>query len=194
MSSDSSIAMILLAAGGSARMGTAKQLLIYRNQTFLRHAAEQAIATGCSPVIVVLGSQAPRMKAELLDLKVQTIENPIWQRGIGTSIRAGLSQLPADTQAVILGLCDQPLLGADGLRLLLDAYRDTGRPIIAARYADTVGVPAFFTRRFFPALAALPDDAGAKQLLQTHAADVLPVPLDPAATDIDSPEDFHRLP
>ncbi len=201
----SPIALILLAAGGSARMGQPKQLLMYKGQTLLRRAAQQAAAAGCNPVIVVLGSSAPAMRTELKDLPVQIIENPNWQNGMGTSIRAGIQAIipspgtPGEGQgegalsAVIITLCDQPLVDSAALTQLINLHHTTNRPLIAAQYANTLGVPALFSQKFFPALASLPDNAGAKQILLKHAAEVLPVPMELAATDIDTPLDYQQL-
>jgi len=188
------IALILLAAGGSTRMGRPKQLLLYKGQTLLRRAAEQAISAGCDPVIVVVGADAPRMRTELADLAVRIVENPNWQRGMGTSIRAGLGAIPPlGAQAVVITLCDQPLIDSAALKRLMDLHRSTGRAPIAAQYAGTLGVPALFGPEYLPGLAGLPDDCGAKQLLLTHASQVLAVPMEPAATDIDTPMDYQGL-
>jgi molybdenum cofactor cytidylyltransferase len=185
------IGLILLAAGGSTRMGQPKQLLLYKKQTLLRRAAEQALAAGCDPVIVVLGSNAPRLRTELTSLPIHIMENPDWQQGMGTSIRTGLSAMPP--QPVIITLCDQPLIDAAALKKLIDAYNSTNRPLIAAQYAGTLGVPALFSEKFFPALLSLPDNSGAKQLLQQHSDQVLPIPMEFAATDIDTPQDYEQL-
>ena len=206
MSIPTPIALILLAAGSSTRMGEPKQLLLYKGQTLLRRAAEQALKANCDPVIVVLGSSAEQMKPQLTNLPVQTIKNPSWSRGIGTSIRVGLNALlpspstlgegqgeGASPQAVIITLCDQPLIDSTTLTQLITLHRTTNRPLIAAQYAGALGVPALFAHKYFPALSTLPDDSGAKQLLMKHAADVLPLPMELAATDIDTPMDYQRL-
>jgi molybdenum cofactor cytidylyltransferase len=187
-------------------MGQPKQLLLYKNQSLLRRAAEQAVKANCHPVIVVLGSNAEQMKTELTNLPIQIIENPHWPRGIGTSIRTGISALipspgtPGEGQgegafpsAVIITLCDQPLIDSTALTQLINLHRTTSRPLIAAQYAGTLGVPALFAQKFFPALATLPDDSGAKQLLMKHSAEVLPLPMELAAIDIDTPTDYQRL-
>jgi molybdenum cofactor cytidylyltransferase len=205
----SPIALILLAAGSSTRMGQPKQLLLYKGQTLLRRAAQQALTAGCNPVIVVIGSSAPAMRTELKDLPVQIIENPNWQNGMGTSIRAGLTALSplipspstrgegkgegSPPSAVIITLCDQPLIDSAALTQLINLHHTTNRPLIAAQYANTLGVPALFAPQFLPALASLPDEAGAKQILLKHAADVLPLPMELAATDIDMPLDYQQL-
>jgi molybdenum cofactor cytidylyltransferase len=175
-------------------MGRPKQLLLYKNQSLLRRAAEQAVAAGCNPIIVVLGSSADQMKPELTNLPIKIIENPHWPRGIGTSIRAGVSALPPQLlTAVIITLCDQPLIDSTALTQLINLHRTTNRPLIAAQYAGALGVPALFAHKYFPALSTLPDQSGAKQLLMKHAAEVLPFPLESAATDIDTPMDYQRL-
>src|SRR5579862_9316092 len=107
------IGAIILAAGGSMRMGRPKQLLQFRGQSFLRRAATVAIDAKCNPVVVVVGNDAAAMLAELTSLPVHPIENPDWQRGIGTSIRAGvrkLLDLQPDMIATFIHLCDQPLV------------------------------------------------------------------------------------
>src|SRR3984957_901398 len=113
------IAAILLAAGGSVRMGRRKQLLTYQGRTLLRRAAEAAVEAGCSPIVVVLGCEAERMAPELSDLPVIASVNIDWERGIGSSIKHGAARLltlsPRVDAALIL-LSDQPLVNAQTLR------------------------------------------------------------------------------
>ena len=188
------IGVILLAAGGSTRLGSPKQLLIYQGRTLLRHAAETALATGCRPVVAVLGAGAERLRAELAGLDVRLVDNPGWTRGMGTSVRLGMAALDADTTGVLLMLCDQPLVTAENLSTLVTAFRQNPETkIVAAAYHDTVGVPVLFSRAYFDELHALPDDAGAKPILQRHRGAVFPVPLPEAAVDIDTREQYERL-
>ena len=190
----SPVGVILLAAGGSTRLGSPKQLLTYRGKTLLRHAAETALATGCRPVVAVLGSGAGRLRAELAGLDVRRVENPDWSRGLGTSVRLGVAALDADTTGALLMLCDQPLVTPEKLALFVAAFRQNAeRGIVAAAYHDTVGVPALFAAAYFDELRALPDDAGAKPILRRHRDAVLPVALPEAAVDIDTREQYERL-
>src|SRR5580704_14397123 len=108
------IALVLLAAGGSTRMGSPKQLLPYQGRPLIRHAAETALASGCHPVMVVLGSHAAEIRAALEGLDVVVVENTEWEKGIGTSIRAGISgaEIMACDGAV-LALADQPLITSE---------------------------------------------------------------------------------
>jgi molybdenum cofactor cytidylyltransferase len=195
-------ALILLAAGNSTRMGSPKQLLDFRGQPMLRHAALTALASGCNPVIVVLGAQNEEIRPALHGLNVEVIINPRWEQGMGTSIHAGLialekvlEKLGAQNQhplGVILTLADQPFITPAFLCSLIDQHRQTCRPIVAAQYSGTVGVPAFFASQFFPSLMALNPGEGSKKIIQAHPGDTLLIDCPQAAQDIDTPEDYVR--
>ena len=190
------VACIVLAAGGSTRLGSPKQLLVYEGKTLLRRAAETALATGCRPVVVVLGAGAEAHRTELAGLDACVVVNPTWERGMGSSLRLGMAALEneARADAVLLTLCDQPFVGKDELERLIHAW-DGGRQcsIAAAAYGETLGVPAVFGREYFNELAALPDAAGAKPILQRHATHTAAVPMPEAATDIDTREQYERI-
>jgi molybdenum cofactor cytidylyltransferase len=190
------IALLLLAAGGSARMGRPKQLLTYRGQSLLRRAAETALATPCRPILIVLGAAADEARAELSSLDLHTSENSNWQRGPGSSLKLGvhhLLELDPTLDALLITLCDQPLITPADLARLIDAHRTSARPIVATAYPDSPGVPALFTRPTFPDLLAIDDAAGAKSLLRSAGDRVLIVPIPAALTDVDTPDDFARL-
>ena len=180
-------------------MGSPKQLLEYGGKSLLRRAAESARAAVDGPVVVVLGSGADRLKSELTGLDVRPVDNPSWGNGMGTGVRLGLETLdalvPGGMDAVLLTLCDQPLVSPPVLRQLLDAYRRSGLPgsIAAAGYNGTVGVPAIFGRAHLDELRALPDEAGAKPVLLRHRASVIEVAMPEAATDIDTREQYEHL-
>ena len=188
------IALVLLAAGGSTRMGTPKLLLPYQGQPLIRRAAETAIAAGCDPVVVVLGSRVEETRGALEGLDVVIVENTEWEQGMGTSIRAGISGAEIlGCEGAILALADQPLVSAEVLRRLVEEHEETGRPIIASEYAETVGVPAFFTREFFPKLMALLPSEGCKAVILAHLDQSIRITCPEAETDIDTPEDYTSI-
>lgn len=191
------LAAVLLAAGGSTRLGSPKQLLTYRGRSLLRHAAETLLAVPCNPVAVVLGARAATLRRELIGLDVLPVLNPAWGQGMGGSVRAGMLELEkaAAPDAVLLTLCDQPLVGVEALRRMAAAFAQAQGmdAIVAAGYNDTVGVPVLFGRAYLDALRSLPLDAGARPLLRKHAAKVVAVPLPEAAVDIDTREQYARL-
>src|SRR4028119_223468 len=151
----SSVGLIILAAGASTRMGTPKQLLLYQGRSFVRHIAEVANTSVCQPITVVLGANAERIKPEISQLPVQIIENQQWAEGMSSSIRVGLEALNAMNQnldAVAIALCDQPFVSSQLLDRIVEAYRFTGKPIIACEYSGTLGVPVLFSRALFSEL------------------------------------------
>ena len=184
-----SVAALVLAAGGSTRLGAPKQLLAYGGQSLLRRAAESARAAVDGPVLVILGSGANPLKNELVGLDVHPVENPAWGLGMGTGVRIGMETLAGRTDAVLLTLCDQPLVGPEALGRLLDAFRPDA--LAVAEYNGTVGVPVVFGRAYFDELRALPDDAGAKSILWRHRETLIAVPMPEAATDIDTREQYN---
>ncbi|HEV7732058.1 MAG TPA: nucleotidyltransferase family protein [Candidatus Binatia bacterium] len=194
--SDDRVALVVLAAGGSSRMGQPKQLLPYRGTSLLRHAATEAVASRCRPVTVVLGHAAERLAPEIADLPVRTVVNRVWTTGMASSIRTGIEtvlDVDPGAEAAVLMLCDQPLVSAPLLDALVNTWRSTGRSIVASDYGGGLGVPAIFARCWFDDLRCLRGDVGAKAMLRTHAAHVALVPFPGGAIDVDSPADHARL-
>ena len=161
-----STAIIILAAGSSTRMGKPKQLLTYDNLTFLRHAAEVAVASVCRPILIVLGAYASQLQSEIDDLPVRSVTNERWADGMGYSIQVGVGALKnydrADNiEALLLMLCDQPYVRADVINGLVTAYHVNDKGIIASEYSAP-GVHALFGREYF-AESRMSCAAGAKQ-------------------------------
>lgn len=152
------IAMVLLAAGCSKQA-----------RPLVRSAAETAFAAGCDPVIVVLGTEVEETRAALEGMDVVVVENTEWEKGIGTSIRAGISGAEIlGCDGAILAVADPPLASPEILKHLVEEHEETGRPIIASEYPDSVGVPAFFAREFFPHLKALLPTEESKAVILAH--------------------------
>ncbi|HEV8184729.1 MAG TPA: nucleotidyltransferase family protein [Chthoniobacterales bacterium] len=190
------VGAVILAAGGASRFGQPKQLLRFEGETLVRRAARAAEEGGCKPIVVVAGSCAPEIAAELRDAAVMIVENREWERGLGTSIRHGLQALLENDPAVdsvVLLACDQPFVHGATVQSLLEMSEATGKPIVACSYAGTFGIPALFSRVCFELLLALPDDSGAKSLIETRRADVACVEFAEGAVDLDTPGDLERL-
>ena len=190
------IGALILAAGGSSRFGEPKQLLQFRGKSLLRRVVEEATVAGCRPVAVVIGAEAAKVRAELVETKELLIENETWQRGIGNSIRAGLRGAVAaypQTEAMILLSCDQPFVDAKVITGLSTRYAEMKKPIVASSYAGTLGIPALFARAYFDELFLLDDDTGAKQIILNHSGDVAEFPFPQGAIDIDTGDDYEKL-
>lgn len=185
---------MVLAAGGSRRLGAPKQLLTWRGTSLVRRAVAAALGAGCHPVYVVVGNRAGEVTAELSGEDAVIVENPAWEQGLSSSIAAGVRAATSGTppDALLLVLVDQPHLSAELLGRLLGAF-DGG--IAACRYAGTLGVPAVFGSEYFPALTRLTGDRGARALLevQSEAEHVRSVAWEEGAIDIDTAEDWEAL-
>lgn len=182
------IGAIVLAAGGSSRLGTPKQLVIFRGETLVRRAAKAALSV-CDRVVVVVGNHVQQMRQEIGDLPVSVVENENWQSGISSSIRAGLERISSQ-DGVVITLCDQPFMTAGVLNELITTHRKTGRAIVASTYGATRGVPAFFAPEIFTELASLTKDEGARRIIASHPEKVATVEFPQGAIDIDTPADL----
>jgi molybdenum cofactor cytidylyltransferase len=192
----STIGLIILAAGASTRMGTPKQLLLYRGISLLRHTVNIALESACHPVIVVLGAYFEQIKPEIEQLPIHIVENADWEKGMGTSIRAGvmaLERINPDVDAVVITLCDQPFLLVNTIAQLINAYHHTHQSIIASEYANTLGVPALFERHLFAELTALNATEGARKVIKNNQKKVAQIHFPKGEIDLDTPEDYDKL-
>jgi molybdenum cofactor cytidylyltransferase len=189
------IGIVILAAGGSRRMGRPKQLLPFRERTLLRQAVETAVASMCRPILVVTGAHAELVSLELQSLPVLIAYNSAWASGIGSSLRLAIQTWGAidAMEGVVITLSDQPLVTADAVNRIVEAHYQTGKDIVASEYADTHGVPLFIGKRFFDEISALAGTEGAKRVIDRHLEEMTTVPLVEAAFDIDTPNDYERL-
>ena len=188
---------VVLAAGGSRRLGRPKQLLPLAGEPVLAHVVRSALASGLAEVVTVLGHEADAIAAAVGDRGQRTVVNPDWAAGQSTSLRAGLAAIDPAADAVLFLLGDQPGVGCETIDAVLAAARDDpeARPIAAAEYGGRLGNPVLFRRALFPDLAALIGDEGARRLLRADPGRVLRVPVGdgPPPPDIDTEDDYRAL-
>jgi molybdenum cofactor cytidylyltransferase len=190
------IGIVILAAGSSSRMGQSKQLLLIDDQPMLLKTINTALASTTGKTVVVLGANDKMHRAAIEHLPVEIVYNEHWRNGMGSSLKAGLNflldKLPGMDGIVVL-VCDQPFLSTEHIQKLIEGHRQANRPIIASKYANTSGVPVFFTKSVFKQLLGLEDDQGAKKMLHENSSEVTYVDFPMGEIDLDTPEDYDSF-
>src|ERR1700730_6329027 len=192
----SNIGAVILAAGKSSRLGQPKQLLQFRGKTLVRRIVDAARESGCSPLVVVLGSDKEKIARELEQTNAVIVENSNWNNGIGTSIRSAVQHLidiAPNMEAIVLLVCDQPLVDAHTIEHLIALGEKTKRAIVASSYAGTLGVPALFDRSCTEELLRLDDASGAKPIILLNHDRVAEFFFPEGKIDIDIAADYERL-
>lgn len=190
------LAGLLLAAGGATRFGSPKVLANYRGEPLVRRAVHLLLPRCPAGVHVVVGASEAGVRGALANEttggKVTLVVNPDWSRGLSTSLVQGVAALPPAADAVLILLCDQPAITGDDLDALIAGWQVEPALIAAAGFSDRLGPPVIIPREFWPQLAALRGDQGARSLLEWHAEHTTVV-MPHAALDVDTPEDLARL-
>ncbi|MEO5509848.1 MAG: nucleotidyltransferase family protein [Longimicrobiales bacterium] len=187
------ITAVVLAAGGSSRLGSPKQLISYQGEKLITRAILNAVEAGVEQVVVVLGSNAEAIKRAVPDdPDVHVVINADWESGLASSLAAGLGRVDTRSDGVLVLVTDQPLVDAAALQDLVSRF-DYGHRVIASSYGTTVGVPAVFGKEFFSELSSIEGDKGAGHWLRKNIVRVTLVALDTAELDIDTPDDVKRL-
>jgi molybdenum cofactor cytidylyltransferase len=194
--SNREIAILLLAAGSSSRLGRSKQLLSITGQPLLLKSVKAAIESGIKNITVVLGANEQAHREVITDAGVQVVVNTAWKKGMGNSLKVGLSYLLQQTpkaEAVITMVCDQPLINSDQLLKLIFQYESSESTIVASLYQGVAGVPVLFDRTLFSELLSMSDETGAKKILQEHPHLVKTVPFPGGEIDIDTDDDLKKF-
>lgn len=191
---------LLLAAGDSKRFNGVKQLANISGQSMLNSCIENYVVNKqlipeLDRMTVVLGAHSVVIQKHLkqqLACNINTFEAKEWQQGMGQSISAAIAQLDDDVTHVLIGLGDQIAIKTENIRLLLKASKEQPDNIVSAYYANKIGVPAIFPRKYFAQLMMLSGDTGARKLLLANQEQVIPIAMPEAAIDIDSKEDLNQ--
>ena len=189
------LSILLLAAGSSSRLGRSKQLLKVESEGLLLRSSNLSLQVSKN-VFVVLGSNFEEHVQSIKHLSVAIVENKEWERGIGSSLKAGLRQIVEknpETKSVIILVCDQPLLTSSHLSKLAEVGEATNKLIVSSLYNNVLGVPALFKKELFNELLKLDDSEGARKLIQQKKNDVEIVDFPGGEIDLDTPEDVKKF-
>lgn len=196
MSQKQTVGLIILAAGASVRYGEPKQLLSFNGETFLRRIVRESLKSACQPIVAVFGADAQNLSRHVENFEVYTVYNKDWEKGMGTSISAGIEKLLEIDEKIagaVITVCDQPFVDEQIINRLVQTFNENQSSIVASRYAETLGVPALFSQKLFPELIKLKKSGGAKELIERFSHETIAVDFSKGAIDVDTPEDFHRL-
>ena len=188
--------IIILAAGSSSRLGRPKQLLSIRGKPLLHHCIEIALAAGISPVITVVGAHADMITEKISPLNTTVVFNDSWMEGMASSIRCGINnllQISPHSRGAVLMVCDQPFITASLLSSLIATHEETGKPVVASAYSDTLGTPVFFGKDCFADLMELKGQEGAKKIILKHMEIVAGISFPEGNIDIDTAADYERI-
>ncbi|HEY0557642.1 MAG TPA: nucleotidyltransferase family protein [Thermoanaerobaculia bacterium] len=189
------VAGILLAAGTSSRMGSNKMLFELEGESVLRRAARRALAAGLSPLVVVLGHEADKAKRELDGLPCQWTLNPLYEQGINSSLKAGITAVrDLDAKAAMVMLADMPYVTTEMIAAMIARFRASVAPLAISDYAGVNAPPMVYDQSLFGELLAMEGEGCGRQVVKRHKgeAEVLPWPV-AALADLDVPEDYARV-
>ena len=183
---------LVLAAGGSSRLGRPKQLLPYRGTTLLDWVVSTARRCDFDQLLVVVGGTAVDVRGAV-DLRgAEVVVNDAYRTGCSSSIAAALGAVDPRCDVLVLLLGDQPGVTPETVRALLAG--SDGAPLAVCRYEDGRGHPFAFGRPIFGELAQLHGDKAVWKLLDRRPGDVAEVPVPgPVPLDVDTWDDYEAV-
>lgn len=217
LSTQGTVAAIILAAGTSSRMGAGrhKLLLPLGGRPVLLHVIETVLASQARPIIIVVGHQAPQVRTVLEAYThapdIQVVENADYLHGMSTSLRTGIRTLlsyhtntgnitpvnasPVRPIAALVVLGDQPLISSELLDRLIATYMTGEKKIVAPRYEGRRGNPVLFDASFFPELMEVSGDEGGRSVIQRHSQNVSTIEVDDikASYDVDTWDTYQQV-
>ena len=187
MGKSNNLAVLILAAGTSSRLGEPKQLLKVGNETLIQIAVKKALKIS-SNVRVVLGHKSDEIINKIIDFPISIVVNSNYKEGMGNSISYGMSN-PFESEKVLIMLCDQPLIPVSHYKKLIKKSSENKNLIICSKYQNKFAVPSIFPRIYFKMLENLKGDKGAKKFLEENPLDYVSLE-DKYSIDIDTKKDY----
>jgi molybdenum cofactor cytidylyltransferase len=190
------IPVLLLAAGGSSRMGQPKQLLPWGKISLIEHQVRTLIKIG-SPVNVILGYNSDLIIPLIENYPVNIFINADWERGMGSSVSFGIHQIRRrypKADGVLICLLDQPLVTTSYFKRMSDTWQPESRQIVASQSSSGwTGVPVIFDKCYFRDLSGLKNDEGAKKIIRKYEKHVIYLEAGELIADVDTPQTYQQL-
>lgn len=190
------IPLLLLAAGGSARMGQPKQLLPWGSNTLIEHQVQTLLKTE-QPLTVVLGAYSSLIIPVLEEFPIAHVVNENWETGMGSSIAAGIRSVAKNfpkAEGVLIALIDQPLVTIMHYKKILQLFQAGNQQIVISNASSGQrGVPVVFDKDYFEELKNLNGKEGGKTIIRQHPDCVVEVQCGDILDDIDTPESYQKL-
>jgi molybdenum cofactor cytidylyltransferase len=184
---------LVMAAGQASRFGGAKMLAEYQGESLVRRSLKLGLRVTGGNTVLVVGGEWRRVFEDCGSIASFIVRNEDYESGMAASIACGTRAVQPVADAVMILLADQPLITADHLLSMEQAWRASPSSIIATEFDGVVGPPVIFPAAYFSALSALSGDAGARVVIENNSEVVIRIPFADAAIDIDTPEDLQRL-
>ena len=183
---------VILAAGESRRMGTQKLLLPFGETTVVGAVVGTALASRVDRVLAVLGADRDAVRQKLEPLGVDFVINENFAKGMLSSVQAGFKSLPADAEAAVVMLGDQPFLPARVVDAVVEAFRRSGKGIVIPVHRGRRGHPVLVSLKYRDEVLALDPTDGLRRLMRAHPDDIFEAEVEDAniLRDIDDPEDY----
>ena len=188
------VSAILLGAGESKRMGVDKLSLPWGKKTVLDHCLETLLKSEVKEVIVVLSPRDKMLKGLSQRRKVKAVVNPLFRKGMSTSIRRGLQTIHPNRQGILIALGDQPYLKMRTINALIRTFGQGKEGIILPSFQGRMGHPVIFHNKYKKELLNLKGDVGGRSIIEKHPEDVrvVPVKSEGVVKDIDTWQDYVK--
>lgn len=206
------VALVVLAAGSSSRMGRPKQNLDWNGRTLLQATIDEAMSASAhgtkfgitTEICVVLGANEAAVRAANKFDGCLVLVNENWSEGLSTSIQSAVHHMETGSEAapdaILFTVADLAYINGELLFKLLEKWSQFTSSIVCSAFADgevsnalVYGVPAIFPRKFFSDLMTLSGDSGAKKIIERNTSELMSINVDEALFDVDTKDDYRQL-
>ena len=192
------LSAIILAAVMSTRMGQNKLLLSFKGKPLIAHAADTLLASEVDEVVVVLGHEAEKVRAQLQGKQVRLVQNPDYRDGLSTSVRVGARAVSPQVEGMMIYLADQPLLEPADVNYIIKAFalaKQVNKSIVVPLFHGQRGNPVILNSSYREAILEVVGDVGCKRVIKRYPERVFGVEMetDHVVRDVDNIDDYEEV-